>query len=86
MAAMCCFMGKERMENAYEDGFEAVWFSDLMNRLRADRFLPPCKVYTIFTPFDKMAHVSAFLLTKDKEVVTTGGTQYDGPLVHLEDG
>jgi MoaA/NifB/PqqE/SkfB family radical SAM enzyme len=90
--APCCFMGKERMGNVYEEGFEAVWFSDLMNKLRAERFLPPCKVCTIFTPFDsKPAHVSAFLLTKDEEVVTTGGPQYGGranrekgSLIHLD--
>jgi MoaA/NifB/PqqE/SkfB family radical SAM enzyme len=61
--APCCFMGGERMGNVYQDGFEAVWFSDLMNKLRADRFLPPCKVCTVFTPFDDQAsHISAFLL------------------------
>jgi MoaA/NifB/PqqE/SkfB family radical SAM enzyme len=57
-------MGAERMGNVYQDGFEAVWFSDLMNRLRQNRFLPPCKVCTIFTPFDsEVAHISAFLQT-----------------------
>jgi MoaA/NifB/PqqE/SkfB family radical SAM enzyme len=62
--APCCFMGAERMGNVYQDGFEAVWFSDLMNRLRQNRFLPPCKVCTIFTPFDsEVAHISAFLQT-----------------------
>jgi MoaA/NifB/PqqE/SkfB family radical SAM enzyme len=70
--APCCFMGNERMGNVYTDGFENVWFSDLMNKLRVDRFLPPCKVCTIFTPFDdKEAHISAVLLTKEEELATT---------------
>jgi MoaA/NifB/PqqE/SkfB family radical SAM enzyme len=61
----CCFMGAERMGNVYEDGFEAVWFSDIMNKLRKRRFLPPCQVCTIFTPFDnEIAHKSAFLTTE----------------------
>lgn len=72
--APCCFMGAERMGNVYVDGFEAVWFSDTMNKLRADRFLPPCQVCTVFTPFDnKIAHMSAFLTTKQTDVVLGGG-------------
>ena len=63
-AAPCCFMGHERMGNVYLDGFEAVWFSELMNKLRTKRFLPPCQVCTVFTSFDKeTAHISATLLT-----------------------
>jgi MoaA/NifB/PqqE/SkfB family radical SAM enzyme len=59
----CCFMGNERIENVYQDGFEAVWFSDVMNRLRQDRYLPPCKVCTVFSPFDdQTSHISATLL------------------------
>jgi hypothetical protein len=62
------------MGNVYESGFEAVWFSDLMNKLRHERFMAPCKVCTVFTPFDsKVAHISAFLLTKEEEVLTKGG-------------
>jgi MoaA/NifB/PqqE/SkfB family radical SAM enzyme len=72
--APCCFMGAERMGNVYTDGFEAVWFSSVMNRLRANRFLPPCQVCTVFTPFDnKIAHMSAFLTTKESELVLGGG-------------
>jgi MoaA/NifB/PqqE/SkfB family radical SAM enzyme len=72
--APCCFMGTERVGNVYTDGFEAVWFSDTMNRLRAERFLPPCKVCTIFTPFDnKIAHMSPFLTTKADDIVLGGG-------------
>jgi MoaA/NifB/PqqE/SkfB family radical SAM enzyme len=63
--APCCFMGAERMGNVYKDGFEAVWFSDLMNQLRESRSLPPCKVCTVYTPFDnKISHMSAFLTTE----------------------
>lgn len=62
--APCCFMGHERMGNVYQDGFEAVWFSELMNKLRTRRFLPPCQVCVVFTPFDaETAHISAHLLT-----------------------
>lgn len=62
--APCCFMGHERMGNVYQDGFEAVWFSELMNKLRERRFLPSCQVCVVFTPFDKeTAHISATLLT-----------------------
>jgi MoaA/NifB/PqqE/SkfB family radical SAM enzyme len=62
--APCCFMGAERMGNVYETGFEKVWFSDIMNKLRESRSLPPCKVCTVFSPFDsKIAHMSAFLTT-----------------------
>lgn len=62
--APCCYMGHERMGNVYLDGFETVWFSELMNKLRTTRFLPPCQVCVVFTPFDKeAAHISATLLT-----------------------
>lgn len=62
--APCCYMGHERMGNVYQDGFEAVWFSELMNKLRTKRFLPPCQICVVFTPFDKeAAHISATLLT-----------------------
>jgi MoaA/NifB/PqqE/SkfB family radical SAM enzyme len=62
--APCCYMGHERMGNVYEEGFETVWFSDLMNKLRQKRFLPPCQVCVVFTPFDsETAHISATLLT-----------------------
>ncbi len=61
----CCFMGNERFGHIYEDGFEAVWFSEIMNKLRHKRDLPPCKVCTVFSPFDlKTTHISASLLTK----------------------
>jgi MoaA/NifB/PqqE/SkfB family radical SAM enzyme len=63
--APCCFMGNERIENVYRDGFDAVWFSDVMNKLRKDRYLPPCKVCTVFSPFDdKTTHISGTLLTE----------------------
>ncbi len=63
--APCCFMGSERMGNVYEDGFEAVWFSNKMNKLRASRYLPACQVCTHYTPFDDpIAHLSAHLTTK----------------------
>lgn len=59
----CCFMGNERIENVYRDGFEAVWFSDVMNRLRHSRFLPPCQICTVFSPFDdETSHISATVL------------------------
>jgi MoaA/NifB/PqqE/SkfB family radical SAM enzyme len=60
----CCFMGTLRMGNVYKDGFESVWFSEVMHSLRKRRSLPPCQVCTVFTPFDsKIAHMSAFLTT-----------------------
>jgi MoaA/NifB/PqqE/SkfB family radical SAM enzyme len=56
----CCFMGNVRMGNVYADGFEKVWFSDIMNKLRVKRDLPPCRVCTVFSPFDrKTSHISA---------------------------
>lgn len=74
--APCCFMGTERMGNVYEDGFEAIWFSDTMNKLRKNRFLPPCQVCTVFTPFDdRVAHMSAFITTKAEEIVLGGGPE-----------
>lgn len=61
----CCFLGRDRLGNVYEDGFDAVWFSDLFMHLRKARYLPACKVCTIFMPFDEpTAHMSAFLTTK----------------------
>lgn len=64
--APCCFMGRARMGNVYDDGFNAVWFGDHFTRLRQARDLPACKVCTVFTPFDDpVAHMSAFLTTKD---------------------
>lgn len=72
-AVPCCFMGTERMGNIYEDGFENVWFSDVMTKLRKSRFLPPCQVCTVFTPFDdEIAHKSAFLTTR---LATTEGDE-----------
>lgn len=63
--APCCFMGHEQTGNVYEDGFETVWFSDLMNKLRKKRFLPPCQVCVVHTPFDsEITHTSALLLTQ----------------------
>jgi MoaA/NifB/PqqE/SkfB family radical SAM enzyme len=63
--APCCFMGNERIENVYRDGFESVWFSDVMNRLRDARSLPPCQICTVFSPFDdQSSHISATLLTE----------------------
>jgi MoaA/NifB/PqqE/SkfB family radical SAM enzyme len=63
--APCCFMGNERIENVFRDGFEAVWFSDVMNKLRQKRYLPPCEVCTVFSPFDdQTSHISATLLTE----------------------
>jgi MoaA/NifB/PqqE/SkfB family radical SAM enzyme len=56
----CCFMGNVRMGNVYVDGFERVWFSDIMNTLRVKRDLQPCRVCTVFSPFDrKTSHISA---------------------------
>jgi MoaA/NifB/PqqE/SkfB family radical SAM enzyme len=71
ITAPCCFMGNERIGNVFQDGFEAVWFSDTMNKLRQERFMAPCKVCTVFSPFDeKTTHISATLLTKaDEEFV-----------------
>jgi MoaA/NifB/PqqE/SkfB family radical SAM enzyme len=64
----CCFMGAARMGNAYDEGFENVWFSDLMNKLRDSRFLPACQVCTLYNPFDdKITHMSAYLTTKFAE-------------------
>jgi MoaA/NifB/PqqE/SkfB family radical SAM enzyme len=69
--APCCFMGNERIENVYRDGFEAVWFSDVMNRLRVARSLPPCQVCTVFSPFDdQTSHISATLLTEATSSLT----------------
>jgi MoaA/NifB/PqqE/SkfB family radical SAM enzyme len=64
--APCCFMGQARMGNVYDEGFEAIWFGDLFTKLRRARYLPACQVCTVFTPFDDpIAHMSAFLTTKD---------------------
>jgi MoaA/NifB/PqqE/SkfB family radical SAM enzyme len=63
--APCCFMGAARMGNAYDEGFENVWFSELMNRLRTKRSLPACEVCTLYNPFDdEITHISAYLTTK----------------------
>lgn len=62
--APCCFAGRDRLGNAYQEGFDAVWFSDQYNRLRTSRHLDACKVCTVFTPFDdETAHKSAYLTT-----------------------
>jgi MoaA/NifB/PqqE/SkfB family radical SAM enzyme len=82
--APCCFMGNERMGNVYQDGFEAVWFSDIMNNLRKSRSLSPCKVCAVFNPFDEeTTHISATLLTKSTtsardERVTESAVAGDG--------
>ena len=72
--APCCFMGRERMGNVYESGFEAVWFSDVMNKLRGERFMAPCKVCTVFTPFDsKVAHILRISCSTDEDGVLNNG-------------
>ena len=63
--APCCFMGNDRIGKVYQEGFEAVWFSDIMNNLRKSRSLQPCKVCAVFNPFDdETTHISATLLTE----------------------
>jgi MoaA/NifB/PqqE/SkfB family radical SAM enzyme len=74
--APCCYMGNERVENVYRDGFEAVWFSDVMNSLRKSRHLPPCQICTVFSPFDEQtSHISATLLTKQTPQTRRDDTQ-----------
>jgi MoaA/NifB/PqqE/SkfB family radical SAM enzyme len=67
--APCCFMGRSRMGNVYEEGFETVWFGETMTKLRESRFLPACQTCTIHTPFDDpVAHMSPFLLDKSRTI------------------
>ena len=56
--APCCFMGTERMGNVYQDGFETVLLSPSINRLRKNRFLPPCQSALYSRPLiEDRAHV-----------------------------
>lgn len=61
--APCCFMGRHRMGNIYEEGVEAVWFSDQMQALRKSRHLPECSTCTLYNPFDDdVTHLSPYLI------------------------
>jgi radical SAM protein with 4Fe4S-binding SPASM domain len=49
----CCFCGNSvSMGNAYERGFEAVWFGNEYQRLRKRRSLPACSVCPPLLSFD----------------------------------
>lgn len=48
----CCFCGTWRIGNAFEAGFEAVWFGPAYRRLRRERHLPACRTCSPFLPFD----------------------------------
>ncbi len=61
----CCFCGAYRIGNAFEDGFEAVWFGAEYRRLRRERHLPACRTCAPFIPFDDpRAHFTAYFKEK----------------------
>lgn len=65
--APCCFMGRHRMGNIYEAGVEAVWFSEEMQALRKNRFLPACTTCTLYNPFDdEISHLSPYMIGDKK--------------------
>lgn len=60
MVGPCCFCGAYRIGNAFEAGFEAVWFGDEYRRLRRQRHLAACRTCNPFIPFDDArAHFTA---------------------------
>ncbi len=57
----CCFCGAYRIGNAFDDGFEAVWFGEAYRRLRRERYLAACRTCAPFIPFDDpRAHFTAY--------------------------
>ncbi len=68
----CCYAGSYRLGNAYEDGFENIWFSSEYNKLRRSRYLDACKVCSPFISFDDpKAHLGSYY----KEDGTVVGTK-----------
>lgn len=60
MVGPCCFCGTYRIGNAFEAGFEAIWFGDGYRRLRRRRHLPACRTCNPYIPFDDpRAHFTA---------------------------
>jgi MoaA/NifB/PqqE/SkfB family radical SAM enzyme len=53
--APCCFSGSAVMGNAFEEGFEQVWFGDAYRKLRRSRNLPACRCCPEFLPLDAPA-------------------------------
>ncbi len=60
MVGPCCFCGAYRIGNAFEAGFEAVWFGERYRALRRRRDLAACRTCNRFIPFDDPgAHFTA---------------------------
>jgi MoaA/NifB/PqqE/SkfB family radical SAM enzyme len=58
----CCFCGSYRIGNAFESGFEPIWFGERYRRLRQTRDLPGCRSCSPFVAFDDPgAHFTAYL-------------------------
>jgi MoaA/NifB/PqqE/SkfB family radical SAM enzyme len=53
--APCCWSGDYRTGNAYEHGFDAVWFGSAYEHLRNNRCLNICDGCTAITPLDDPA-------------------------------
>lgn len=53
--APCCYTGQS-LGNAFDLGFEAVWFGEMYERLRAKRFLGACKNCGIFHRLEEAHH------------------------------
>jgi hypothetical protein len=51
----CCHSGGESMGNAFENGFDAVWFGEKYQKLREERFLDACHDCSLFRPLNDYA-------------------------------
>lgn len=55
----CCFCGGYVIGNAFDKGFEAIWFGPQYMKLRKRRFLPACSRCVPFVVFDdERAHMT----------------------------
>lgn len=51
----CCFAGNQRMGNAYESGFDEVWYGERYQALRKERFFPECKTCFAHASLDDLS-------------------------------
>jgi MoaA/NifB/PqqE/SkfB family radical SAM enzyme len=66
----CCYCGSYRIGNAYEQDFEAIWFSNKYAKLRKVRYLKVCEGCSPYVSLDNpRAHYTGHYKEKDDESI-----------------